>query len=343
MIIQKFKKNPLALGGNFNFKSRFKRRPFWYGLMVVLGVGFVLAALIYQSSLSPSDMKPDTYVRIYKGGTVSNAADWLVEKRVIRSPLLFKIFYKLPGIKDQVVAGDYVFRARKPFWVIWYRLYHGDFATEKYKIPIPEGTTVNGIMGILSRQMPNFNRAEFARLASTSEGYLFPTTYYFSPLATSSLEIFTVMRDTFEQQTKTLKFRAQGTKRSWHEIITMASLLEHEASNPKDRRLISGILWRRVDEGMRLQVDAVFPFIIGRNTFEVTKADLRHASPYNTYVVKGLPPGPIDNPSLDSIEAAIYPTPSLYLYYLADYNGVTHYAETFPEHIKNRQLYLDNR
>lgn len=120
----------------------------------------------------------------------------------------------------------------------------------------------------------------------------------------------------------------------------MASLLEEEARTTETRKMVSGILWKRLSAGMPLQVDAVFPYIIGKNTFEITLKDLEFDSPYNTYKYKGLPPGPISNPGKDSILAAIYPTKSDYWFYLSDKNGLMHYAITFDEHKINKAKYL---
>jgi UPF0755 protein len=121
----------------------------------------------------------------------------------------------------------------------------------------------------------------------------------------------------------------------------MASLVEEETRTPADRRLVAGILWKRIKLGMPLQVDAVFPYINGKNTYEVTARDLKIDSPYNTYLYPGLPIAPIANPGLDSIKAAIEPAESPYLYYLSDRAGAMHYAKTFEEHKRNRELYLN--
>jgi len=91
---------------------------------------------------------------------------------------------------------------------------------------------------------------------------------------------------------------------------------------------------------MRLQVDAVFPYFLGKNTFQLTKSDLAYDSPYNTYRYAGLPPGPIGSPSLDAITAALKPIESPYWFYLADFDGVTHYAVNFEDHVENKRQYL---
>ena len=120
----------------------------------------------------------------------------------------------------------------------------------------------------------------------------------------------------------------------------MASLLEREVPLTYDRRVVAGILWKRIRLGMPLQVDAVFPYIIGKNSFNLTKSDLATDSPYNTYLYKGLPAGPIANPGLDAILAAVTPLPTSYLYYLSDKYGNLHYSATYEQHLANKHKYL---
>ena len=120
----------------------------------------------------------------------------------------------------------------------------------------------------------------------------------------------------------------------------MASILEKEAYLTEDKKIIADILWRRLKEEMPLQVDAALQYITDRNTFELTKDDLKIDSPYNTYRYKGLPPTPISNPGLDSIKAAIFVEPNSYWYYLSDKNGKLYYSETFKEHKLKKAEYL---
>jgi len=121
----------------------------------------------------------------------------------------------------------------------------------------------------------------------------------------------------------------------------MASLLEEEARALETRRIIAGILWNRIKLGMLLQVDAVFPYIIGKNTYEVTLDELQVDSPYNTYKYPGLPVGPISNPGLSAIKASVTPIESKYLFYLSDKAGRMYYAENFEKHKENRIMYLN--
>ena len=117
----------------------------------------------------------------------------------------------------------------------------------------------------------------------------------------------------------------------------MASILQKEVRQPDTMKMVSGILWKRLSIGMALQVDAVFGYIFNKPTYSPSLDDLAVDSLYNTYKYRGLPPGPISNPGLDAIEAALTPTPSKYLYYLTGKDGTMHYATTFEQHIDNRK------
>jgi UPF0755 protein len=168
---------------------------------------------------------------------------------------------------------------------------------------------------------------------------LFPDTYFFLPNANESIVIQT-LRQNFDAQVATIQPDIDASGHPLSDIVTMASILEREAYNTTDRKLISGVLWNRIERGMPLQVDAVFAYTLGKGTFDLTMADLTSDSPYNTYKFKGLPPTPIGSPSLDSLEAAANPTPNDYLYFLADRHGVTHYCKTYSCQLANKARYF---
>ena len=120
----------------------------------------------------------------------------------------------------------------------------------------------------------------------------------------------------------------------------MASILEKEVPKTEDRKIVAGILWKRIKIGIPLQVDAVFPYITQRKNKIITRDDLKIDSPYNTYLNKGLPPGPISNPSLDAIISAVSPKETKYLFYISDKKGVTRFASTLEKHNNNINKYL---
>ena len=134
--------------------------------------------------------------------------------------------------------------------------------------------------------------------------------------------------------------RYQNRDKPLKEVVIMATILEREAPQGADRRIIAGILWKRIAIGMPLPVDVRFLYTLGKGTFQLTTKDLTTDSPYNTYTNKGLPPGPIGSPSEDALEAAVNPTKTKYLYFLADRSGVTHYSATYQQQIANKNQYF---
>ena len=300
-------------------------------LLLILGYYFIISP--------PIDFPLRKTIRIEEGMTLKQISLRLKEAGVIRSQTVFASMVTLSGKEENLVAGQYKFDRPYSLFTVVQRLVTGTFGFHLVKVVIPEGATNVEISRFFDAQLPSFNRENFLKLTEEREGYLFPDTYYFTPVATE-LDVLIKLEKNFEQQVGPYKVQALVTGHSFHEILTMASLLEEEAQTDADRVMISSILWNRIEKGMLLQVDAVFPYIVGRNTYQVTKADLANKSPYNTYIHKGLPPGPISNPGLSSIRAAINPAQSDYLFYLHDRRGTMHYARTFDEHVANPPKYL---
>ena len=207
------------------------------------------------------------------------------------------------------------------------------------RVTFPEGSASFDMARILADELPGFDAAAFLALAKPDEGMLFPDTYYFLPGMTPQT-VVTRLTDTFAQKTASLAPDIAASGHSEEEILTMASLVEREAATPTDRRIVAGILWKRIAQSMRLQVDAPFGYLHQSDSYQPTAADTESDSPYNTYRHDGLPPTPIANPGLDAIDAALHPTATPYFYYVTGKDGVMHYAKTFDEHKTNIAKYL---
>ncbi len=303
----------------------------------VLGL-FVLGIIYLSLHHPPKDFPVGQIITIDAGESLQDVADTLYLAHAIQYEFVFKAHVILQGGEKRVIAGDYLLdRASGPADLA-YRLVHGDFHIEFTKVTIPEGWTVFQIADEVQKDFPNFDRTRFLDLAKGSEGYLFPETYFISS-STKPETIVDKMKRTFDQKVLSLP-NIRTSEHSVKDIIIMASILEDEARTTESRKIISGILWKRLALGMALQVDSTFLYINGKNTYELTASDLKIKSPYNTYIYRGLPPTPIGNPGLDAIMSALEPTASNYLYYLSSKDGTMHYATTFAQHIKNRQLYL---
>jgi UPF0755 protein len=318
----------------------------WYysaRTIALLGiVGMVAIGFFTYLSIPPRAFPTNTIVSIEEGMTLREAGTALREHGVIRSELFFRGMVVALASDSQVVSGEYFFDEPLDVNTLVRRITIGDYGLTPVRVLIPEGFTVYDIASRMAGMFERFDEQEFLDIALRDEGYLFPDTYLFSPNVTAPV-VHEVMRQNFDERIAPLAEEVEASGRTLDEIIIMASMLEKEAHTTESRRMIAGILWHRLDIDMPLQVDAVFPYFIGRNTFELTMEDLRHESPYNTYRYRGLPIGPIANPSMDSILAALRPIENPYLFYLSDMSGEMHYAETYEQHMRYRAIYLEGQ
>ncbi len=295
----------------------------------------LIASLAYALAVAPPLYYPEgESIHISSGSTVENAAVVLQQRGALHSILAFKIAVLVSG-NHGVQAGTYALQSPENVFQLAYRLQFGVTGLQPIRVTIPEGSTSWDIAELLSSAVGDFEVEHFLEMAKEREGYLFPDTYYFLPGTPPDVVIAT-MEAAYEKNVAPLRVRFAAAGKSEHEILTMASLLQKEARQFETMQLVSGILWARIERGMPLQVDAVFGYIYQRDTFSPLFSDLEVDSPYNTYKYKGLPPGPIANPGIDAIQAALEPTRSPYLFYLTGADGTMHYARTFEEHKANR-------
>lgn len=316
----------------------FFRRPLVFAL---IGLGFLigLSASLYVIFLSrpPEDYPLGIIVTVPEGTSVRGAALLLEQKHAIRSSELLTLYLRLEG--DGIQAGAYLLEEPQGAFKLAKRLVLGEFGLAPAKLTFPEGITVKEMAAICAKGLIGCSSEEFLTKAAGQEGRLFPETYFFLP-GTSATRVVEAMRTEFDKRTASLRAQAATLGKSFDDILIMASLLEGEATTTVHRQEVAGILWKRLSINMPLQVDATFQYINGKSSSELTVEDLATDSPYNTYRYRGLPPTPINNPSLDALSAALTPTTSPYLYYLTGSNGVFYYARTYAEHLRNKARYL---
>lgn len=293
--------------------------------------------MISIASFIPRQFPIGSKIHITKDLTLSDTAKSLAQKNIISSPLLFKAVFSIFYGQKKVMAGDYIFETPQNLWKVIDRLAKGEYGFKVIKVTIPEGSTVQDIAWILLKKIPDFDAPYFVKIAKAHEGYLFPDTYRFY-VNTTPDEVLKTLRETFNIKIKPVMVDVSLSGRTPADIVTMASLLEREASSSTDRAIISGILWKRLDEKMLLQVDATLVYLTGDGYVSIN--DTKIDSPYNTYKYKGLPKGPIANPGIDAIRSAANPVKTPYYYYLSDKDGNMHYAKTFEGHQENRGKYL---
>lgn len=306
-------------------------------------VSFVLAAAIvaaYQTTVAPpSDFIPGTLVHIVRGTSAPEIANELADARIIAHPALFRAFLRVTGQGENVQTGVYKFDTGQNLFTVAYRLVAGEYGIPPARITFIEGVTNREAAAQVAGALPDISIDGFLAAAEGQEGYLFPDTYFFQP-GIEAETIVATMRANFEAKMDSLSGEYTSTEHTCAEIVTMASIIEKEARTIEDKHIVAGILWNRIKLGMPLQVDAVFGYIFNRSTYSPSPSDLQVKSPYNTYTHRGLPPGPIDNPGLDSLRAAIAPTKTSYLYYLTGNDGLMHYATTYVGHQANLRKYL---
>ncbi len=303
----------------------------------------LLAVLIGGCRLAiapPADFSPGSTVVIAPGASAPSVAQTLADEHIIAHPVLLRAALRAIGASDRVQAGVYRFDAPENLLVVLYRLVTADYGLPPVRLTFVEGTTVREMAAQIATAFPGISSSDFFAAGQPDEGYLFPDTYFFSPSANTA-SVIAMMRANFDAKIAPLMGDLRASGRSLADTVTLASLVEKEARTTANRRIVAGILDNRLKLGMPLQVDAVFGYIYGRDTYSPSYADLTVDSPYNTYTHKGLPPGPIDNPGLDSLEAVLNQTKTNYLYYLTDRNGVMHYATTYAQHQANLRKYLN--
>jgi|SRR5665213_277662 len=308
-------------------------------LIVTILLGVIAGGLYLFLIQPPKSFPTDQLVTVPEGASLDSIAQTLYEDGVVRSPLVFKALVTLLGRERGVYAGDYEFKQPETVFSVARSLSIGAFGLVPIRIRIPEGATMRQMAPIFSSELPRFNSDNFLAQTNTMEGYLFPDTYFFLPNATEAT-VIQAMRQDFDTQIAQLLPAIASSTHSLEDIVTMASILEKEAPGTQDRRTIAGILWHRIAIGFPLQVDSTLIYENGKADSQLTIADLKNNTPYNTYVHKGLPPTPIGSPSLDALEDAVNPITTPYLYYLADRQGVTHYCKTYACQLQNERIYL---
>jgi UPF0755 protein len=301
-------------------------------------VALIILTVTYYS-IPPSDFPDRTIVTVKSGEYMSQVADDLVNKKIVKSAVVFKVMVVLLSGHRQVQATDYLFDQPQSALRIAYRMINGVQDLPKIKVTIYEGSTVKDIGAIIKKNISEFDLSTFLTLAKPYEGYLFPDTYFLYE-NTKPQEVVDQLRTTFNQKIKTELLAIQASGKSLEDVVKLASIVEKEASNTADRKIIAGILWSRMKIGMPLQVDATFYYTLGKDSSAITKDDLIADSPYNLYKHIGLPPTPISNPGLDSIEAVLMPTKTNYLFYLSDKTGNMHYAIDHDGHVANKSKFI---
>lgn len=299
-------------------------------IISVIAFSFFCVLYIHSTPFSCGAIK----VSIEKSDSIHDAATILKENKCLRYKGLFENYGVLFDIKIQ--EGLYVIPERKSFFEYLF-LFEDSVYRQTVKLTIPEGSTNREIAAQCELKLPNCNSKRFEEKAKDIEGYIFPNTYEFNGTESED-DVIRITRDEFDLQVKELFSGLTESEKK--NVVILASILEKEANNEVDMRMVSGILYKRLKIGMALQVDATLFYERGKTSAQLAVNDLRKDSIYNTYTNTGLPPTAIANPGIIAIQAALNPESSPYLFYLTGNDGKMYYARTHDEHVKNKGLYL---
>jgi len=340
-------------------------------LFCFLFLGFYF---FWQKTYIPLDSSSQKEVafEIKKGQGAKEIALGLKEVGVISSPLSFRLYVFFKGYSKKLQAGHYFLSPALSLPEIVRKFVKGEIIKEK--ITIIEGWNLRDIGWYLENkgisqaeelfELVGFPSADYSKEEDlpqpkdfsqefeflkekpkniSLEGYLFPDTYEIKKGERLEDIVKKMLKNFDKKLTPNLREEIKKQKKTVFEILTMASLLEKEVRTLKDKKLVSGILWKRLKAGIPLQVDATISYITGKKTTKISIEETKIDSPYNTYKYPGLPLGPICNPGIESIKAALYPEASQYWYYLSTPEGKTIFSKTLKEHNLNRIKHLKNQ
>ena len=281
-------------------------------------------------------------VIIPRGASFAEAADSLSRANLVGWRKMFRLYARVTDGDRNIKPGTYLLRHGTPWKDIISALHGGHGLVNT--ITIPEGYTISQITPLLAKtlkvpvesvQAAVRDTALLARLDvpnPTLEGYLFPDTYAF-PLGTTASQAVHEMVYDFERRWKPdWDAKASDLKINRNDLVTMASIVEREARVPEERPVIAAVYYNRLRKGMLLQADPTVQYALGHHVGRVLYKDLAVASPYNTYIHKGLPPGPVASPGVASLAAAANPANVPYLYFVASPDGHHEFRMTLQEH-----------
>ncbi|PLR78054.1 endolytic transglycosylase MltG [Bacillus sp. V3-13] len=339
-------------------------------LFLLIG-GLAAGGYFYiQSALKPVDPGNETKkpVEIPIGSSVSGIAEILESSGVIKDARVFKYYVKLKN-ESGFMAGNYNMNPSMTIPEIIESLKTGRvLQDEVFRMTIPEGTQLSEIAGIIAektnqQQADVFNqlndrafidglRTKYPEVLTEEifnanvkyplEGYLFPATYPFYTEKPALEEIVSVMLDKTSAVLAEYSAQMEEQALTPHKLLTMASLIEEEATEKADRDQIASVFYNRIQTGMPLQTDPTVLYAHGEHKGRVLYEDLEIDSPYNTYKNQGLPPGPIANAGVMSMEAALNPEETDYLYFLATSKGDVLFSETLDEHNQKKAEHITN-
>lgn len=321
------------------------------GLILIFAALLIFFILFLNYSLSPIDRNNRTViVNIPTGSSFLESVEILNRAGLIKNRFFFLSLATLKRARRQIRAGEYEINTQMMPWTMINKLVRGEI--KQYRVSIPEDLSLRDIAELLDKDRL-INKEIFFELAQdreflqsmniqadSIEGYLFPETYFFNRSMNTKL-IMKKMVDTFWQKvTPAMIKKANDIGMNVHQLVTFASMIGKESADNAEKPLIAAVFKNRLKKGMRLQSDPTAVYDMYKFEGKVLRSHLRRSSPYNTYLINGLPPGPIANPGLDSMKATLNPASVDYLYFVSKQNGTHHFSSSLAEHNLAVQRYI---
>jgi UPF0755 protein len=331
------------------------------GIFSLAAAAISVALFVYWRHLSaPVNLTAARGFTVEVGDSLEAISLRAEQAGLIRSASAFKLYAKVSGLAPAYKAGNFAFSGPVSLESLSSALVAGDKQSNTVRITVPEGYAIRDIDAHLAKNGLSVSGEFSRRLASPDflatarqtydfladekvlslEGYLFPDTYDVYKDVKPE-ELARKMLDNFERKLKPEwldEIKRQG--KSLQDMVIMASLVEKEVRKVEDMKMVADIFWRRLDNGQAFESCATLAYVLGVNKPQYSLEDTQVDSPYNTYRHKGLPPGPIANPGLNAIEAAIFPLSNNYNFFLTARDGRTIFSASFEEHVANKNKYL---
>lgn len=335
----------------------------WIGivLLFVVAVAAGGAWFAYDSLVTPRDASAaseEALFEIRPGSTMRTVAQRLESEGLIRWGRSLEIYARVRGLSGSLQAGRYLLSPAMSAVEILGTIVSGDAVFDELTVTIPEGWSVYDIE-VYFEELGLFSKERFQEAVVMDEryrdieilshledntildGYLFPDTYRIFADSTPEGIVRRMLENFAARIDPELLDEIARQGRTLHDVLTLASIVQHESADDEEMPAVAGVFWNRLEQGIRLESDATVNYVLGTNKLQPTFADTEVQHPYNTYENSGLPPGPIGNPGLAAIRAAVDPAVHDYRFFLHKPNREIVLSRTFREHLDNKARYLD--
>lgn len=318
-------------------------------LIVCAGLGIYIELRMYADAPAEANNSKNVVIGVRQGQSLKTTANVLYQESIIKSPIKLILFARIKGYDKHLKAGEYILSAAMTPGQILDIMVKGE--VKLHKLTVPEGYNIDQIADLVTQAgfgtreafIKAASDAELARKmgleAETFEGYLFPDTYFFPKTATVEKIISTMVQRFWSIFTPEWKARATSFGFTVYQVVTLASIIEKETGAPFERPRISSVFHNRLRKKMRLESDPTVIYGIKNFNGNLTRKHLKTRTPYNTYKIRGLPAGPIANPGRASLEAALYPEETAYIYFVSKKDNTHHFSTNLKEHNRAVQKY----